>query len=789
MENIKRMYTALWAYSLRKHYDVSRRVTQLSSSRASSTSKLPTYVKENLSRRKDWNSSFGSRHITCLSCEKSRVQKFDNKLTPTRARHFRDEIKAIRKILQRSAIPATANVRNIQALGIRCFSTGKPLWQQPPRKGPQDENDPNKDPPEEDKMPFTARLMLLFWLSFLLYVTLRLQTGEDANTYRFVSWNEFVHDMLSKGEVEEVIVRPEAEMAFIRLHQGAIIKGRKSDSEFFTLKIVDPYKFEDKVRKAEADLGIKPERGIAISYQRESSWTPIIFMAIVGIVLFLVFRNVVKIQLPNPTDIFASERKAKFVRVDLQTMQGKGVSFRDVAGLKEAKVEVMEFVDYLKRPERYKELGGRVPHGALLTGPPGCGKTLLAKAVATEAKVPFLATAGSEFVEMLGGLGAARVRDIFKEARDNSPCIIYIDEIDAIGKKRGGNNVSGTGGSEEEHTLNQLLVEMDGMGTTDGVIILASTNRVDVLDKALLRPGRFDRHILIDLPTLEERKEMFMVYLQRLLLAQPPESFRDRLAQLSPGMSGADIANICNEAALHAARVGKAKVDSPDFEYAVERVVAGAAKKSGILSPKEKKTVAYHEAGHAVVGWLLENTDALLKVSIVPRTSNALGFAQYMPMDRKLHSKEELFERMCMALGGRVSESVHFNSVTSGAHDDLRKVSKMAYTQIRLLGMNERLGLVSFPESEDKSSGARPYSKLTANMIDEEARSLVARAYQATEALVLANKEKIRVVAEALLEKETLNYNDMEELIGPPPHGKKRIVSEWDIHEPPSPVS
>lgn len=374
--------------------------------------------------------------------------------------------------------------------------------------------------------------------------------------------------------------------------------------------------------------------------------------------------------------------RAKFTLVD-PIEGGKGVLFRDVAGLQEAKQEVMEFVDYLKTPERYQKLGAKVPKGALLLGPPGCGKTLLAKAVATEAQVPFLSMNGSEFIEMIGGLGAARVRDLFKEAKKRAPCIIYIDEIDAIGKQRASGMVSQFSSGESEQTLNQLLVEMDGMASKEGVLMLASTNRADVLDKALLRPGRFDRHILIDLPNLTERKEIFEKHLSGISLEYEPSKYSSRLSILTPGFSGADIANVCNEAALHAARNGAKKVVEKNLEYAVERLVGGTEKRSHALSTVERRVIAYHESGHALVGWLLKNSDVLLKVTIVPRTSLALGFAQYTPSEQKLYSKEELFDKMCMALGGRAAENITFNQITTGAQNDLEKVTKIAYSQVK----------------------------------------------------------------------------------------------------------
>lgn len=427
---------------------------------------------------------------------------------------------------------------------------------------------------------------------------------------------------------------------------------------------------------------------------------------------------------------------------------------------------------------------------------------MLAKAVATEASVPFLAMNGSEFIEMIGGLGAARVRDLFAEARKRAPCIVYIDEIDAIGRKRSGQSSMGSSG-EEEQTLNQLLgnllflcnihsniclfhsvVEMDGMSTTaqrEGIIMLASTNRADILDRALLRPGRFDRHILIDYPTLQERKEIFEQHLKPIKLEKKPEDYAPRLAQLTPGFTGADIANVANEAALHAARLGKSIVTSENLEVAVERVIGGPEKRSDVTSAAEKRVIAFHECGHALVGWLLPHTDALLKVSIVPRTTNVLGFARYLPSDRKLYSQEELFERMCMALGGRVAEGLTFNHASSGAQDDLQKVTKLAYSTIQVYGMDPVVGQLSFDYEENKF-GKKPFSKKLANTIDNQARLLVGKAYKDTEKLLSDNRDKLKLLAETLLKREVLNYKDIESLIGPPPFGKKNTVEMLDLN-------
>lgn len=459
------------------------------------------------------------------------------------------------------------------------------------------------------------------------------------------------------------------------------------------------------------------------------------------------------------------------------------ISFKDVVGMHEPKVEVLEFVEYLKNPDKFSEIGAKPPTGALLLGPPGCGKTLLAKALAAECDVPFYYVAGSEFIKVVGGLGASRVRSLFKKARETAPCIIYIDEIDTIGGKRGG-SIS-IGHSERDQTLNQLLTEMDGMHTRKDVIVLASTNRADVLDKALLRPGRFDRHIMIDLPTLKERVELFELYLSKLKLKSPVSAYATRLAQLTPGMSGADISNVCNEAAIHAARETKTHVTAQDFEYSIERIIAGAAKTSSKMTVGEKKVIAYHESGHALVGWLLEHTDALLKVTIVPRTSNIAGFAQYIPKESTLYSREQLFDMMCMALGGRVAESVIFNCITTGAQDDLKRVTKIAYAQIKTYGMSKNIGLMSFPLEDE--APFKPYSKKYQEAIDLEARQMVAEAYKHTEKVIKDNLEKLHKLANLLLEKETINATDVENLIGPPPFGRKTLIDPTTLYDDESP--
>nr|XP_042906128.1 paraplegin-like [Parasteatoda tepidariorum] len=653
--------------------------------------------------------------------------------------------------------------------------------------------DPKKKGDEEEEESKTSMLAKgVLWMMtayiFITVMSLIFPSSNQPEVLRYVSWHEFVHHILARGEVEEVVVNPEMDLVTIYVHDGAIIKGRKAEHKTYHMKIADIEKFEEKLRDVEKQLNLHGGHSVPVVYERskESAWILLLSLIAVSLMIMLLFKNV-QIKTPQTMDFFSQLGRAKFTIVDSLTGSGKGVHFKDVAGLKEAKIEIMEFVDYLKHPEKYKSLGAKIPKGVLLLGPPGCGKTMLAKAVATEAKVPFLAMAGSEFIEMIGGLGAARVRDLFKEGRKRAPCIIYIDEIDAIGRKRSGRYVI-LGWfllTREKISLNfSHLREMCHL-------VLDIYEWVDVLDKALLRPGRFDRHILIDLPTLIERQEIFQQHLKSITLESTPDSYSERLAKLTPRFSGADIANVCNEAALYAARNKKKKVSSTDLEYAVERVVGGTEKRSKVISPQEKKIIAFHECGHALVGWLMKYTDALMKVSIVPRTTNVLGFAQYLPSDQKLYSSEELFERMCMALGGRAAEALIFNQISTGAKDDLQKVTKMAYSQIRQYGMDEIIGPLSFPSEEETGEsnfvGKKPYSKRLARTIDEQARSLVARAYRKTESVLLENREKLNLLAEELLKKEVLNYADIEKLIGPPAYGKKTLIEAIDFGPPEEP--
>jgi cell division protease FtsH len=452
------------------------------------------------------------------------------------------------------------------------------------------------------------------------------------------------------------------------------------------------------------------------------------------------------------------------------------ITFADVAGLDEAKVEVMEIVDFLRNPKKYTALGGKIPKGALLIGPPGTGKTLLAKAVAGEAQVPFFSLSGSDFVEMFVGVGASRVRDLFKQAREKAPCIIFIDEIDAIGRARGKNVMMSN--DERESTLNQLLVEMDGFGTDVGIIVLAATNRPDVLDTALLRPGRFDRQISIDKPDLVGREAIFKVHLKPIKISKKLDIHK--LAEQTPGFAGADIANVCNEAALIAARKGKDAVEMEDFQDAVDRVIGGLEKKNKIISPEEKKIIAYHEAGHAVCGWYLEHAYPLLKVTIVPRGTAALGYAQYTPKEQYLYNTDQLTDQICMTLGGRASEDIFFKKISTGAQNDLQQITRIAYAMVSVYGMNDKVGNISFYDPQAENTFTKPYSEETSRMIDEEVRKLIDAAYEKTKALLIDKKQQVEKLAEALLEKEVLFQSDVEALIGKRPYEEKKTLEVDD---------
>lgn len=547
------------------------------------------------------------------------------------------------------------------------------------------------------------------------------------------------------------------------------------DDKTFASQMADFYKQNPTVKQ----VPDSPDDEGEFFSQIISTLLPII---LVGFLFVMMMRKVGPGGGGGPGGIF-NIGKSKATLFDKGTRVN--ITFSDVAGLDEAKVEVMEIVDFLKNPKKYTALGGKIPKGALLVGPPGTGKTLLAKAVAGEAQVPFFSLSGSDFVEMFVGVGASRVRDLFKQAREKAPCIIFIDEIDAIGRARGKNVMMSN--DERENTLNQLLVEMDGFGTDLGIIILAATNRPDVLDSALLRPGRFDRQISIDRPDLQGREAIFKVHLTPIKTSQKLDIHK--LAEQTPGFAGADIANVCNEAALIAARKNKEAVDMSDFQDAIDRVIGGLEKKNKIISPEEKEIIAYHEAGHAICGWFLEHAYPLLKVTIVPRGTAALGYAQYTPKEQYLYNTDQLTDQICMTLGGRASEDIFFGKISTGASNDLQQITKIAYSMVTVYGMNDKVGNISFYDPAQENYFTKPYSEETGKMIDNEVRILIDQAYEKTKALLIEKRAEVEKLAKELLVKEVLFKSDVEALIGKRPFEEKKILDiepeETIIEEPP----
>ena len=635
----------------------------------------------------------------------------------------------------------------------------------------------------------------IYWVYGLIAISLLsarfFQMAPDITT---TTEQEFKQVMLLHGDVERldfidnkqtvrVYIKPDSieKDFYVQKFKTKMSKAKVKGVPLFEFSVTDWNSFNSRLQKFYDQNNITeiPQNTI-----KEGEWFGPIANAVLSVVLIVVVWVLLMRKMGGgaggsgggPGGIFnVGKSKA--------TLFEKGgtkvnITFADVAGLEEAKEEVMEIVDFLKQPKKYTALGGKIPKGALLIGPPGTGKTLLAKAMAGEAQVPFFSLSGSDFVEMFVGVGASRVRDLFKQAREKAPCIIFIDEIDAIGRARGKNAMMSN--DERENTLNQLLVEMDGFGGDTGIIILAATNRPDVLDSALLRPGRFDRQISIDRPDVKGREEIFKVHLGPIKVSENLDVHK--LAEQTPGFAGADIANVCNEAALIAARKGKTGVEMKDFQDAIDRVIGGLEKKNKIISKEEKEVIAYHEAGHAICGWFLEHAYPLLKVTIVPRGTAALGYAQYTPKEQYLYTIEQLTDQMCMTLGGRAAEQIFFGKISTGASNDLQQITKMAYSMVTTYGMNDKIGNVSFYDPSQENTFQKPFSEETGKIIDEEVRKMIDAAYHRTIDLLTLRKAEVEKLAKELLDKEVLHKSDVEALIGRRPYEEEKVVT-FDVDE------
>lgn len=628
-----------------------------------------------------------------------------------------------------------------------------------------------KDPNKKNLLNQNPRFNFIWVYAIILALFLAYSYFSTGNSPKETDWNTFRHEMLENEQVEKlIVVNNESVEVYIKknsldeeIHKS-VQENKTGPHYVFTIGSVDYFQQQ----LSDAQENIDEKKRISPSFEKRENWfsnvfgwlLPIIIIVAIWLFIFRRMSGGVGAGGGNP---FANTGKSK-----AQLIEGKDrikVTFDDVAGLDEAKEEVMEVVDFLKNPEKYTKLGAKIPKGVLLTGPPGTGKTLMAKAMAGEAEVPFYSISGSDFVEMFVGVGAARVRDLFKNGREKAPCIIFIDEIEAIGRSRSSSKTQTN--DERENTLNQLLVEMDGFSSDKTVIILAATNRPDLLDSALLRPGRFDRQILIDKPDLNGREQIFKVHLKKLTLGKDIDPAK--LAYQTPGFAGAEIANVCNEAALHAARKKKTKVDMDDFASAIDRVVGGMEKKNKLISPKEKKIIAYHETGHALCGWFLEHAHPLVKVSIIPRGMAALGFAQYLPKEQNLYTYDELSDAVCMTLGGRAAEEIIFGDISTGAQNDLERTTQIAYSMIALYGMNKKIGHFSFKELQNEFSLRQAYSEDTAKIIDEEARIFIADCYQRTINLLQTHRDKMDLIAEELMKKEVLYKDDFVRLLGERP--------------------
>jgi AFG3 family protein len=636
------------------------------------------------------------------------------------------------------------------------------------------------------------------WLIITAVIVLIGVTWFNQNSAVIEITNKRFEDMVLSNDVGKVVVIYNQNYVEVTLKEEALQNQRYKDElgaqnrfynvtgPHYKINVASVDSFIERYNELEQKL--PEDERIGYSAKKEESWGNWIssfgFLILIFFLFWMMMRRMSGPSGPGGQIFNVGKSKAQLFDAENKVK----ITFDNVAGLDEAKEEVEEIVEFLKNPGKFTKLGGKIPKGALLIGPPGTGKTLLAKAVAGEAGVPFFTLSGSDFVEMFVGVGAARVRDLFKQAKEKAPCIIFIDEIDAIGRSRGKGQMPGSN-DERENTLNSLLVEMDGFGTDSGVIVLGATNRPDVLDSALLRAGRFDRQISIDKPDIIGREAIFKVHLEPIKTSDDIEP--KKLAAQTPGFAGAEIANVCNEAALIAARRNKEAVDMQDFQDAVDRVIGGLEKKNKIISPEEKKIVAYHEAGHAVAGWFLEHADPLVKVSIVPRGIAALGYAQYLPKEQFLYQTEQLMDDMCMALGGRAAEELVFGKISTGALSDLERITKMAYSIVSVYGMNEKIGNVSFYDSKSSDyKFNKPYSESTAETIDEEVRKLITFAYDRTKELLRDKGEELEKIAQQLLEKEILFQSDLEKIIGKRPFEKEttyeaftRKVDEKDQEE------
>ena len=629
----------------------------------------------------------------------------------------------------------------------------------------------NKSPNQNKKIK-PPKLNVIFWIyiplfAFLIYMVYfgGYQGGDPQET----EWYKVKDNMISQGDVEKITYVVNKEIAEVTIKKDSLKKyvnlfgGKEpkySPQFLFYIKSDDALVEARESLPDEKRFEIKTENRIDY-FGNIIRW--LIFPALIVLLWFFLIKRMSKGigGGAGGGGIFnVGKSQAKVFDKDNNTK----VTFKDVAGLEEAKVEVMEIVDFLKNPKKYTALGGKIPKGALLVGPPGTGKTLLAKAVAGEANVPFFSISGSDFVEMFVGVGASRVRDLFKQAKEKAPCIVFIYEIDAVGRARSKNG-GFSSNDERENTLNQLLTEMDGFGTNSGVIVLAATNRADILDKALMRAGRFDRQINVDLPELKEREEIFKVHLSKLKLS--PELQTDFLAKQTPGFSGADIANVCNEAALMAARKNKQFIEKQDFLDAIDRIVGGLEKRSKIISPQEKRTIAFHEAGHATVSWILPNANPLLKVTIIPR-GKALGAAWYIPEERQLTTKEQMMEEMAATMGGRVAEELINGKISTGALSDLEKITKQAYAMVTYFGMSEKVGNVSFYDSQDSGYNfQKPYSEKTAELIDAEVKTLINSSHEMAHKILTEHFDGFNKLANLLLEREVVFQEDLVNIFGP----------------------